>query len=129
MIARLDLADCANCYTSKCSNGQRKRLSIAIELCFNSDLLILDEPTSGLDAVTGFQIMNTLKALTKRVGWEFGKCFGNSFLSGWKIKTLSKKQKKLFRKGCAVCFCKQIFFVKQFFLFTESLDVVDLIIF
>ena len=47
VISRLDLADCADSYTAKCSNGQRKRLSIAIELCFNSDILILDEPTTG----------------------------------------------------------------------------------
>ena len=67
VISRLDLIDSAETYVSRCSNGQRKRLSIAIELCFNSDILILDEPSTGLDAVTGFQIMNTLKALTKRV--------------------------------------------------------------
>lgn len=56
-INRLDLNDCSEYYASKCSNGQRKRLSIAIELCFNSDILILDEPTTGLDSVTGYQIM------------------------------------------------------------------------
>ena len=67
VLQRLNLCDCRDSYACDCSNGQRKRLSIGIELCFNADILILDEPTTGLDAVTGFQIMNTLKMIIKRV--------------------------------------------------------------
>lgn len=49
------------------SGGQRKRVSIGIELAAAPMALFLDEPTSGLDATAAASIMATLKALT-RVG-------------------------------------------------------------
>lgn len=74
VMLQLCLTDCSSSYTSRCSNGQRKRLSIAIEMCFNADILMLDEPTTGMDAVTGYNIMKSLKTLTKRVGFYFANC-------------------------------------------------------
>ena len=47
------------------SGGQRKRVSIGMELAAAPMALFLDEPTSGLDATSASSIMMTLKALTR----------------------------------------------------------------
>lgn len=48
------------------SGGERKRLSIAIELVGNPSVLFLDEPTTGLDSCNAYYIVKTLKALSHR---------------------------------------------------------------
>ncbi|KAA8628536.1 hypothetical protein SMACR_07475 [Sordaria macrospora] len=45
------------------SGGQRKRVSIGMELAAAPMAIFLDEPTSGLDATSASSIMSTLKAL------------------------------------------------------------------
>lgn len=45
------------------SGGQRKRVSIGMELAAAPMAIFLDEPTSGLDAASAVSIMKTLKAL------------------------------------------------------------------
>ncbi|RKO89550.1 P-loop containing nucleoside triphosphate hydrolase protein [Blyttiomyces helicus] len=45
------------------SGGERKRVSIGIELVTAPRILFLDEPTSGLDAFTAFNIIDELKKL------------------------------------------------------------------
>lgn len=47
----------------KLSGGQRKRLSIAIEMLSNPDLFILDEPDSGLDGVMARELMQQLRSI------------------------------------------------------------------
>lgn len=45
------------------SGGQKKRLSIAMELLSNPSLFILDEPDSGLDGVMARELMNKLREI------------------------------------------------------------------
>ena len=46
------------------SGGQRKRLSIAIELMREPKILFVDEPTSGLSSADSEKVMNILKTFT-----------------------------------------------------------------
>lgn len=46
------------------SGGQRKRVSIAIELLAKPSVLFLDEPSSGLDPATEAELMTLLQSLT-----------------------------------------------------------------
>ncbi|XP_059622463.1 ATP-binding cassette subfamily G member 4 [Phlebotomus argentipes] len=48
------------------SGGEKRRLSIALELVANPSVLFLDEPTSGLDEVTAAQCVRLLREITKQ---------------------------------------------------------------
>ena len=48
------------------SGGQKKRVSIAIELLMRPRFIILDEPTSGLDPGTAADLMDVLKGLARK---------------------------------------------------------------
>lgn len=58
------LSDKANLKVSKLSGGQRKRVSIAMELLSDPKVLFLDEPTSGLSPDLDYEIMDLLKNLS-----------------------------------------------------------------
>ncbi|ONK74130.1 uncharacterized protein A4U43_C03F3080 [Asparagus officinalis] len=47
------------------SGGQRRRVSICIEILTRPKLLFLDEPTSGLDSAASFHVMNRIANLAK----------------------------------------------------------------
>lgn len=51
---------------TKLSGGQRKRLSVAVELLREPRLLLLDEPTSGLDPGLQGRLMDLLRRLARR---------------------------------------------------------------
>eukprot|EP00730_Choanoeca_flexa_P018439 TRINITY_DN8966_c0_g1_i2.p1 TRINITY_DN8966_c0_g1~~TRINITY_DN8966_c0_g1_i2.p1 ORF type:complete len:624 (+),score=144.40 TRINITY_DN8966_c0_g1_i2:106-1977(+) len=50
------------------SGGQKRRLSIGVELISNPAVLFLDEPTSGLDAASAASIMQLLARLAQDMG-------------------------------------------------------------
>lgn len=63
ILQHLNLNHQRNSTADKLSGGERKRLSIAVELVANPKILFLDEPTTGLDEVTAAQCIRLLKLL------------------------------------------------------------------
>lgn len=62
-IASLGLSDRVNLKIGRLSGGQRKRVSVGVELLSRPPLLFLDEPTSGLDPLAEFKLMELLRRL------------------------------------------------------------------
>ncbi|EDV39371.1 uncharacterized protein Dana_GF25279, isoform B [Drosophila ananassae] len=63
ILENLHLNHRRNVTAEKLSGGERKRLSIALELIDNPNIFFLDEPTSGLDEVTAAQCIRLLREM------------------------------------------------------------------
>ena len=69
IILELGLRECADRRVGDgfkkggCSGGERRRVSIGVQLLGNPSVLLLDEPTTGLDATSSLYLVATLKNL------------------------------------------------------------------
>ena len=63
MTNNLGLAERENLRIALLSGGQRKRVSVGVELLRRPPLIFLDEPTSGLDPFAEFKLMELLRRL------------------------------------------------------------------
>jgi len=62
-MERLGLEEHADKPIGRLSGGQRKRVSVGVELLAKPAILFLDEPSSGLDPATEFHLMELLREL------------------------------------------------------------------
>jgi ABC-2 type transport system ATP-binding protein len=65
-LKTVDLIDAADSRVDRLSGGQRSRVSLAVALLADPEVLILDEPTVGLDPVLRRQLWGTFGELAQR---------------------------------------------------------------
>jgi ABC-type multidrug transport system ATPase subunit len=66
IVAQLDLAERRKTRIERLSGGQRKRVSIGVELLTKPAVLLLDEPTAGLDPALEEQFMELCRTLARQ---------------------------------------------------------------
>ena len=69
MITLLHLENCketlvGDSLSRGISGGERKRLSVGMEMLTNPSIIFLDEPTNGLDTYSAYSLISNLKDLT-----------------------------------------------------------------
>ncbi|XP_057335911.1 ATP-binding cassette sub-family G member 1-like [Microplitis mediator] len=65
ILETLRLNNAKNTISEKLSGGERKRLSIALELINNPPVIFLDEPTTGLDEMSSMQCIDLLQRVAQ----------------------------------------------------------------
>uniref|UniRef100_A0A1B0B920 ABC transporter domain-containing protein n=1 Tax=Glossina palpalis gambiensis TaxID=67801 RepID=A0A1B0B920_9MUSC len=65
ILELLNLENSRKTLVRNLSGGERKRLSIGVELVTNPPIMFFDEPTSGLDSVASLQIITHLRRLAQ----------------------------------------------------------------
>ena len=104
----------------KLSGGQKKRVSIAVELLSSPNLFFLDEPASGLDPGTERNLMKTLRAMA--VSGKTVILVTHSTLN------LHLCDKIIFMgENGKLCFCGSYKEALQFFNVTDVVDVYNLV--
>lgn len=68
LLAAFELGDRASVRASFLSGGQRKRLSVAMEMVHAPSVLLVDEPTTGLDSLAAKRVTRLVVDLAKRTG-------------------------------------------------------------
>lgn len=66
VLQEVEMSGMQGAFISTLSGGQRKRVSIALELLANPSVFFLDEPTSGLDPGLDRKMMNLLRKLADK---------------------------------------------------------------
>ncbi len=66
LVREFDLDEKANAYASDLSGGQMQRLSIALALVNDPDVVFLDEPTTGLDPQARLNIWDVIEGIRGR---------------------------------------------------------------
>ena len=105
MIQETALEASRDCKASNLTAGQRRRLSIAVELLSDRRVLLLDQPLVGLVAAEALELMKVLKRLsTKKVKYSAWMCTCTCPLpalsrqtSAYRLVALARKER---RKEC-----------------------------
>ncbi|KAJ3010711.1 hypothetical protein HKX48_007231 [Thoreauomyces humboldtii] len=71
VILELGLKECADTIIGDdrrkgCSGGEKRRVTVGVQLLLNPSILYMDEPTTGLDSTTSLSLIETLVALCRK---------------------------------------------------------------